>query len=378
MRGYLRQRRENSWQIQIYTGRGPDGRRKRHFETIRGRKTDAQRRLTELLASLDKGVYTPPGKLTLADLLNQFLQGYAKAKCSQRTQDGYRMIAERHLIPALGSTLLRQLTPQTIQAYYGKACGQLSPRTVHKHHRLLKEALKYGVKQGYLGRNPCDLVDPPSWKPKKMRTLTPDESRALLEAATDNQFYPVIYTAISSGLRQAELLGLRWRDIDLDSRSISVCQVLFKHRGICEFKEPKTEHSKRRVSMTPKLADYLREYKADRESLALHLGRLLKPDDLVFSNPDGRPIDPSVLSHNFARIVKKAGLKNVRFHDLRHTFASLALLKGAKPKVISEALGHSSVAFTMDTYSHIIEGMQSEAMALLDDVLPPGKNGVEK
>lgn len=378
MRGSIRQKSKNSWQLQIYTGIGPDGRHRRHFETVRGRKGDAQKRLTELLASLDKGVYTPPGKLTVADLLNQFLQGYAKTKCSQKTQDGYQMIAERHLIPALGHTLLKQLTPQAIQAYYGQACEKLSARTVHKHHRLLKQSLKYGVRQGYLGRNPCDLVDTPSWKPRPMRTLTPEELEGLLEVASSNRFYPVIYTAVSTGLRQAELLGLRWRDIDLDLQSISVCQVLYKHRGICEFKEPKTSHSKRRVSMTAKLADYLSEYKGERESLSLHLGRLLKPDDLVFSNGEGKPIDPYVLSHNFARIVKQVGLRNMRFHDLRHTFASLMLLMGAKPKVISEALGHSSVAFTMDTYSHIIEGMQSEAMALLDEVLPRGKNGIEK
>jgi integrase len=128
--------------------------------------------------------------------------------------------------------------------------------------------------------------------------------------------------------------------------------------------------------MTAKLADYLSEYKGERESLSLHLGRLLKPDDLVFSNIEDKPIDPGVLSHSFARIVKQVGLQGVRFHDLRHTFASLMLLRGAKPKVISEALGHSSVAFTMDVYSHIIEGMQSDAMALLDEVLPPGKKGV--
>ena len=182
-----------------------------------------------------------------------------------------------------------------------------------------------------------------------MRTLTPEESKTLLEIASVNQFYPVIYTAISSGLRQAELLGLRWRDIDLDSHSISVCQVLYKHRGVCEFKEPKTERSKRRVNMTAKLADYFSEYREECESLSLHLGRLLKPDNLVFSNAEGQPIDPSVLSHNFARIVKQAGLKNVRFHNLRHTFASLMFLRGAKPKVISEALGHASVAFTLDT-----------------------------
>ena len=139
-----------------------------------------------------------------------------------------------------------------------------------------------------------------------MRTLTPTEVEVLFENAPDNYYYPVIYTAVSTGLRQAELLGLRWRDVE------------------------------------------------------------------------GKPIDPCVLSHAFGRMARQANLNGVRFHDLRHTFASLMLLRGAKPKVISEALGHSSVAFTMDVYSHIIEGMQSDAMALLDEALPPGKNGVSQ
>jgi integrase len=130
--------------------------------------------------------------------------------------------------------------------------------------------------------------------------------------------------------------------------------------------------------MTPKVAAYLKEYKAEKESLYLHLGRLLHLDDLVFPNVEGKPIDSGVLSHNFARIAKKAGLQGVPSHDLRHTIASLMLLRGAKPKVISEALGHSSIAFTMDVYSHIIEGMQSDAMALLDEVLPIGKNGTSQ
>ncbi len=177
---------------------------------------------------------------------------------------------------------------------------------------------------------------------------------------------------MSTGLRQAELLGLIWRSIDLDYLSISVTQVLYKRRGICKFNKPKTSHSRRRVSMTPKLALYLREYKQERERLYRELGTELTLDDLVFANVEGKPLDPGVLTHNFARIAKKAEIENVRFHDLRHTFASLMFLRGAKPKVISEALGHSSVAFTMDTYSHIIEGMQSDAMALLDEVLPAG------
>jgi integrase len=159
--------------------------------------------------------------------------------------------------------------------------------------------------------------------------------------------------------------------------SISVSQVLLKRQGIYRFKEPKTAHSRRRVAMTPKLALFLREYQAGRESIYWQLGRPLTLDDIVFASIEGKPLDPSILSHEFARIAKQAALGHVRFHDLRHTFASLMLLRGAKPKVISEALGHASVGFTMDVYSHIIEGMQKDAMALLDEVLPPGINSTQ-
>ena len=319
-----------------------------------------------------KGIYAPSGRLTVAEHLHNWLEGYVKTNCSPRTLDGYQSIIEHHLIPALGQLQLKHLHPQAIQKYYGQACEKLSPRTVHHFHRVLSQSLKFAVRQGYLGRNPAEIVDPPSPRKKAMRTMTPSEVEVLLDMAKDSDYYPAIYTALSTGLRQAELLGLRWRDVDLDMLSISVSQVLYKRRGVCQFKEPKTSHSRRRVAMTPKLALFLKEYRAEREGLFLVLGKPLTLDSLVFSNMEGKPIDPCVLTHAFGRIVARAGLKGIRFHDLRHTFASLMLLRGAKPKVISEALGHSSVAFTMDTYSHIIDGMQEDAMALLDEVLPAG------
>ena len=379
MRGHIRSISNHSWQIQIYTGTGSDGKPLRQFETVKGHKRDAQKRLNELLSSLDKGIYTPPGKLTVGDLLNQWLTGYVRANCSARTLESYQSTAELHLIPAFGHIPLKQLTPQVIQAYYGQACDKLSSRSVHYHHKLLKQALKYAVRQEILVRNVCELVDPPSPSKKAMRTLAPEELDVLLDTAKDNYFYPVIYTAVSTGLRQAELLGLRWRDIDPDiMRSISVNRALYKRLGVCEFTEPKTSRSRRLVAMTSKLAAFLREYRQERKALYRELNHEFTLDDLVFASVEGKPLDPGVLSHNFARIVKRAGLENVRFHDLRHTFASLMLLRGAAPKVISEALGHASVAFTMDVYSHILPGMQGDAMALLDQVLPAGQNGVSE
>ena len=170
MRGHIR-KRGDSWQIQVYTGSSPNGKPGRHFETVHGRKGDAQRRLTDLLSSLDKGVYTPAGKLSLAEHLHQWLDGYVKTHCSIRTLDSHRSIIEFHIIPALGHLQLKQLQAPAIQSYYSQACEKLSPRSVHYHHRILSQSLKYAVRQGYLGRNPCELVDPPKWKGKTMRAL---------------------------------------------------------------------------------------------------------------------------------------------------------------------------------------------------------------
>ena len=373
MRGSIRKQGKQSWQITVDIGRSPEGKRIRYFETIRGRKSDAQKRLNELLVNLEKGIYVSSTRLSVAELLYHWLEGYAKTNCSPRTFEGYKSIIDNHIIPNLGHFQLKHLQPQAIQAYYGKMITSLSARTVNHHHRVLYQALKFALRQGYIGRNPCELVDAPSPKKKLMRTLTPTEVEILLDVAQDSRYYPVIYTALSTGLRQAELLGLRWRDIDLDLLSISVSRILYKRNGVSQFKEPKTDHSRRRVAMTPKLALYLRGYQAEQTALRLALGTTLGLDDLVFSSVEGKPLNPYGLSHTFHRITVKAGLEGVRFHDLRHTFASLMLLQGAKPKVISEALGHASVAFTMDTYSHIIEGMQSDAMELLNEVLPEGR-----
>ena len=374
MKGSIRKKGEEYYQIQIYTGKGPDGKQRRYFEPFRGPIKAAQVRLRELLTTLDKGIPLPSGKMTVGQHFDQWLNGYVKTNCSTRTIEGYQSIVDNHLGPTFGSLELKKLTPAVIQAYYGRTVEKLTHRTVHHQHRVLSQSLKYAVRQGYLGRNPCDLVDPPRPVKKTMRTLTPAEVVNLLEVAQDSYFYPIIYTAVSSGLRQAELCGLRWRDLDLDLHSISVNQTLYKRAGKTVFKEPKSERSRRRVRMTPKLAAFLKEYKASREVFSLTFGKVLSLDSLVFTSITGEPLNPSVLTHNFQRLALKAGVKGVRFHDLRHTFASLMFLRGAKPKVISEALGHASVAFTMDVYSHIIEGMQQDAMALLDGILPEGNN----
>ena len=373
MKGNLRKRGDNQgWQLTIYTGRTADGKPIRHYETVRGTKADAQRRLRKLLTSMDEGVYSRPTKHTVDLLLHEWLEGYVSTNCAKRTHDSYETIVRAHVVPALGGTPLKDLQPRAIQRFYAEACQTLSNQTVLHIHRVLSQALKWAVRQDYIGRNPADLVDAPSARSRTMRTLSASEVSLLLEYAHDSYYYPAIYAAISTGLRRNELLGLRWRDVDLDRLTISVSQTLFKGDGQVEFKEPKTKYSRRRVAMTPKLAHFMERYRAEREALYIVLGARLTLDDLVFANHDGRPIDPSVLSHNFARIARRAGL-SVRFHDLRHSYASLMLAAGVHPKIVSEALGHSTVAITLDIYSHVTPGLQEAAAKQLDAVLPSGE-----
>jgi integrase len=380
MKGSIRQRSKGSWEIAIDIGRDPStGKRLQHWETVRGTKRDAQQRLAELLVSIEQGSYIKPKRLSLAEYLQRWLDGYAKTNCSPRTLDSYQSIVSRHLIPNLGHLPLAQVQPQHIQEYYASSLaggrvdgkGALSARSVLHIHRILFQALNYAVRQGLLIRNVANLVDPPRARRMKMKTLTPQEVSRLLNATQDTLYYPIIYTAVNTGLRQAELLGLRWHDLDLDLAALSVTQVLYKRRGTCQFKEPKSTHSRRRLDLSPSLALFLRQYKIKREAEYLLLGKPLREYDLVFSNANGSSMDPGTLTHNFARIARKAGLSGTRFHDMRHTFASLMLLAGIHPKIVSEMLGHSSVAFTLDTYSHVIGGLQQAAVKRLDEVLQP-------
>ena len=383
MKGHVRQRSKGSWSIVIDVGRDPQsGKRRQQWHTVHGTKREAEAKLRELLQSVERGGYVKPGRLTLGEYLGQWLDGYVKTNCSLRTLDGYHSVAKCHLVPNLGMIPLTQLRHEQIQQYYGRCLSEggptgegLSARTVLHIHRVLFEALKHAVRQGLLIRNVAELVDVPRARKRKMKALTPQEVARLLNVAKDTPYYPVIYAAVNTGLRQGELLGLRWRDLDLDLAALSVTQVLYKRRGVCTFKEPKSDHSRRRLDLPPSLALFLRGYRSQREADQLALGKPLSQDGLVFSKVGGEPLDPGTLTHSFARTAQKAGVGGTRFHDLRHTFASLMLLAGVHPKIVSEMLGHASVAFTLDTYSHVIGGLQEAAVRRLDEILQPELRG---
>jgi len=378
MKGHVYQRTKGSWTI-IYDlpVDSLTGKRRQKSQTIKGTKRDAERALREILLSIEQGAYVKPNKITLGELLRQWIKDYASMNTTDRTQESYTSIVERHLIPALGRVSLVDLQAQYIQSYYAKKLsegradgkGGLSARSVVYHHRILSKVLDYAVKMGLVVRNAAKVVEPPRVARKTMQTLSQEEVTRFLDAARETDYYVYFATLLYTGLRRGELLALRWRNLDLESGALTVVETAYRlGSGEYRIKEPKTAQGRRTVTLPSSLMELFKVYRADQELLRIQLGISLNLDDFVFIRPDGSPINPNAITLAFRRIIKRAGLKDIRIHDLRHTHATLMLKAGIHPKVVSERLGHANIGITLDIYSHVLPGLQEAAAEKFDRI----------
>jgi len=203
-----------------------------------------------------------------------------------------------------------------------------------------------------------------------MRALDAEDVNRLLEASKDSIYYPIFHLAVYTGMRRSELLGLRWRDVDLDMSTLSVIQTLHcLGKGKIVFQEPKSQKGKRQIDLSPTAVIALREHRQKQEVERLMLGSVLVPDDLVITNFDGTPLLPNSVTHAFIKTVRRLGLHGVRFHDLRHTHATLLLRQGVNIKALQERLGHSTITTTLDIYAHVTPGMQKDAALRFEEAL---------
>ena len=284
-----------------------------------------------------------------------------------------------HLIPVLGSILVPALQAQYIQRYYTHALesgrrdgkGGLSSSTVYKHHRVLFEALRYGVKHGILIRNPAECVDPPPPEHKAPAIPSAKDVQLILNKASDTPYFTLFYTKAYTGLRRGEILGLRWCDVNLDKATLSVVQTLQQLRNRQYiFKKPKSKRGQRHIDLSPSLAFVLWQHKIEYEQKRKLLGIPLSPTDLVFSQPDGRPLRPNSVSRAFTDITRSLSLQGISLHSLRHAHATIMLQQNIHPKIVQERLGHSTISTTLDIYSHVVPGLQQAAAQRFDDGLP--------
>jgi len=272
----------------------------------------------------------------------------------------YEQIVRDHLAPAFARVPLTRLSPQLIQrAYRDMAEHGLSPKTIGNCHAALHKALAQAARWRLVPANVADLVDAPRVPQRQMRALSADDARQVLAVAAGDPFEAMWRLAITCGLRLGELLALRWSEVDLERGTLSVVATLEQWQdGLAVFAEPKTHRSRRQVLLGVAIVDALRRHRSAHPGIGF-----------VFTRGDGRPLSRSMVDKSWTRLNARAGVPQVRFHDLRHTAATLLLGRGVHPKIVSEMLGHSTVAITLDLYSHVTPTMQREAAAAMDELL---------
>jgi integrase len=345
------------------------GKRRTASKTARTRR-EAERVLAEWVADINRGSAVEPATVTVAELLTRWLTTVAAYRVRPTTLEDYQATIDNHIIPRIGGVKAQRLTASTVQAFYAELHEQgVGARTVQLCHLRLSQALAQAVKWGTLYRNVCDAVDAPRVTPKRGKAWSAEEARRFLAASAGNNLEPLWVLIATTGLRRGEALGVRWQDLDLDARTLRVTQavVLYQNKPIVQ--EPKSPAARRVVKLDPETVTLLREHRTRQDAQRAALGRLWHDHDFVFCTGDGKVLNPNNLYRTLDAIMERAQVPRIRLHDLRHSHATLLLAAGTPLKVVSERLGHAKTSITLDTYAHVLPGMQDGAVDVVSGLL---------
>lgn len=349
-------------------------------------RKEVQEKLKAALHAQQQGTLITARQQTLKQYIEDWLENTHRQNIRPRSYERYEEIVRLHIVPAIGNIPLQKLTPQRLQKLYSDKLKEgCSAVTVIAIHNLLHKALDNAVRWELVAQNVCKKVSPPRRVRPEMKSLTPDQVQKLLEAARGHPQEALFILALSTGMRRGELLGLKWQDINFTEGTLQVRRVLSRvptkmveqigQRYIEA--EPKTPKSRRSIALAAVGLDALKLHRERQLKMREKAAEAWEDHDYVFCTPTGKYLTPG---HNalvqLKMLLEKAGLPDIRFHDLRHSAASMLLSMGTHPKVVQELLGHSQISMTMDIYSHVLPSMQREAMSKLDAVLR--KQGDEK
>lgn len=372
MPGHLEKKGDKLWNLIVESGRDPiTSKRKRIKRTFKGTKHEAEVALAKLVTEWEQGFYIEPSKITTGEYLLWWIEQHCAARnLAPKTVVSYNQIIKLHLIPAIGSIPLTKLQPMHVQQYVTNHLKTRSPRTVAYTLTLLKQALKHAVqKWRLLNYNPADAVERPSYRRIKYVALTLEGAQEFLDSVKEHKHYPIIYAALYTGMRQGELLGLRWEDVDWNRKVLKVQRTAQWVTGMGRIeKPPKTEAGIREVDLPASVITLFKELKKQQAENRLFMADKYQEHNLVFCQENGKPVDPANLTCRFRRLANAAGLPDLRFHDLRHTHASLMLAAGEQLHVVQQRLGHEKPSTTADIYGHAIPGQQRAAAERFDDM----------
>lgn len=359
-------RRKDGLYMARYTANTSIGKRRR---TIYAKtRKEVSEKLSQALADRGRGLVFDEENLKVEEYLERWLSDSVRDTVRENTYSRYEQITRTHLIPTLGKVKLKTLSPAHVRGLYReKLDGRLSPRTVQYIHVTLHKALKQAVMDGLIPRNATEAVKAPRPAKKETHPLVPDQVRALLSAANEagDRLEALYVVAVHTGMRQGELLGLKWEDVDLSAGTLQVRRTYSSG----SFQTPKTAKSRRSVRLTAAAVEALRRHRTAQNEERLKIGSLWTDQGLVFPNQSGEPMHSWILIDAFKKLLKRAELPEIRFHDLRHTCASLLLLEGVHPKYVQELLGHATISITLDTYSHVLPGMSDQAAKAMERAL---------
>jgi integrase len=365
-------KRGRSWTAQVFLGRDAVTGKKRYRQWggVPTRRA-AEQALTHQLELLRMGDYADAGRTTVADFLDRWLESVG-TRVRPTTAASYRDMLEGHVVPRIGNVRLDQLKPMALSSLYTdllaggrrSGTGGLSPRTVQYIHRIVSNALSDAVRWNLLAWNPASRVDAPRVEMKEMRTWSAADVRRFLAGVADDRLFALWLLLCTTGMRRGEALGLGWRDIDFAAGNVAVRRQLVEINYELRYSEPKTARGRRSVALDPYTVGALREHRDRQRKERADLGAF-DPAELVFTKLDGTPLQPQNVSQAFGNIIPRDGLPTIRLHDLRHTAASLMLAAGIHPKIVSERLGHAGIQITLDRYSHVTAGLQTEAANVL-------------
>ena len=378
MAGHIRQRGKNSFELKWELPRDPrTGKRVTRYKSFTGTKRAAKTELLRITASLNSGGYVDPHKITVGEFLIRWLNDSAASTVSTRTYERYQEIVDDRLIPALGSARLSELHPLHIQETYASwlkegrmdGKGGLSPRTVLHFHKVLYQALEQAVGWHLLTRNPCRDARAPKPRAPQIVTLSAEELVTLIDRASGTRLYVPILLAGTAGLRRGEILGLQWDDIDFDAPLLRIDRSLEQTKNGLALKPPKTARGSRTITLPEIAIDGLRQHMVEQKKARLKLGKKYTDMGLVCPCTKGTFWEPRNMSRAFKRLIDTADLPPVTLHGLRHSHITHLLKANVHPKIASERAGHSSVAITMDVYSHAVPDMQREAAEKIDEMM---------
>lgn len=368
------------WYCEIVMGWNEDGTKKilRHSGETRKEVNDWR---TKRLAEKQAGTLAEPTKDTVERFLDDWLKKTAPMQVGPSTLRLYRNMTDWYIRPTLGKVLLAQLQPKQIQALFHELLeAGKSPRTVQLVRVVLRRAFQQAVEWNQLSRNPIDVVKAPRVEHKEMQALTPDQIPAFLQAAKSERLHALFILAITTGMRKGEILGLRWQDVDLAVGKVSVTQTMKVELLVDEetgrrsehwtFGQTKTKSSRRTIDLPRIAVGALNRWRKEQEWERHAAGEAWKDSDLVFTSEVGSPVHPKNLrDRDFHRVLKKAGLPLIRFHDLRHSFATFMAVQGVSDRVMQDVLGHSHINITKSLYVHVLQGQKKEAAEKVDTFL---------